>query len=65
MPIDPLRRTANTQGDSPTNSSQATWSGVLPSTYTAKMLRSTSANCNGILPGKGNYSLTYTVYYQQ
>jgi hypothetical protein len=39
------------------------WTSVLPSTYTVKALRSTNKNCNGILPGAGNYNWTYTVTY--
>jgi hypothetical protein len=43
----------------------AVWDSVLPSTYTTRFLRSSSANCNGILPGNGNYTLNYTVTYQR
>jgi len=37
------------------------WSGVLPSNYTFKIHPSTSHNCNSILPGDGNTTLTYKV----
>ncbi len=41
----------------------ASWTGVLPSTYTVRALRSGAANCNGVLPGHGNYTWNYTVTY--
>ena len=40
--------------------STVTWNNVLPSTYKVRGMRSTDANCNGILPGKGTYTVTYT-----
>ena len=43
--------------------STASWSGVLASTYTVRALRSGASNCNGVLPGHGNYSWNYTVTY--
>jgi hypothetical protein len=46
------------------NGGTASWTSVLPSTYTVRAFRSTNANCNGILPGAGNYSWNYTVTYQ-
>lgn len=42
----------------------ASWSGVIPSTYTTRMQRRFAANCNGALPGNGNYTVNYTVTYQ-
>lgn len=42
----------------------ASWSSVIPSTYTTRMLRRFGANCNGALPGDGNYTVNYTVTYQ-
>jgi hypothetical protein len=46
------------------NGGTATWTGVLASNYTVKAFRSSAANCNGWLPGHGNYSWNYTVTYQ-
>lgn len=42
----------------------ATWTGVIANDYTVKAFRSTASNCNGWLPGHGNYSWNYTVTYQ-
>jgi hypothetical protein len=41
----------------------ATWTSVLPSGYTVKAYRNGKANCNGILPGDGNYTWNYKVEY--
>lgn len=41
----------------------AVWTGVLASSYTTYFYRSGSANCNGWLPGHGNYLLKYRVWY--
>ncbi len=41
----------------------ATWTGVLPSSYTVRAHRSGASQCNGILPGYGNYTWGYTVTY--
>lgn len=46
------------------NGQTATWTSVLPSHYTVHAHRKTSSNCNGFLPGDGNYNWTYTVNYQ-
>lgn len=43
--------------------SYAAWSAVLPSTYDFYAKRTTQANCNGALPGDGNYTLKYTIVY--
>jgi len=40
-----------------------TWTGVKVGTYTVRAHRSGSSNCNGWLPGHGNYTLNYTVTY--
>ena len=37
------------------------WSGVLASNYTFRTKVVSNTNCNGILPGNGNTSLTYSV----
>lgn len=37
-----------------------TWS-ALAGSYTVKALRAAEANCNGVLPGHGNYTWNYTV----
>ena len=41
----------------------ATWTDAKFGTYTVKFLRTVSANCNGWLPGHGNYTLKYQVGY--
>lgn len=46
------------------NGSTASWTSVLPSTYTVRAMRSGSSNCNGFLPGHGNYTWNYTVTYR-
>jgi len=39
----------------------ATWTGVIAnSSYTVRAYRDGSYQCNGILPGYGNYTLNYT-----
>lgn len=45
------------------NNGAVIWTEVLPSSYTVKALRSAASNCNGILPGHGNYKWTYSVSY--
>lgn len=39
------------------------WNPVIKSTYTTRIVRRYESNCNGILPGHGNYSVNYTVNY--
>jgi hypothetical protein len=39
----------------------ASWTSVAVATYTTRFLRRYSDNCNGILPGNGNYDINYTV----
>lgn len=39
------------------------WSSFAAGTYLFNATRSTSTNCNGILPGNGNYTLDYLVQY--
>jgi hypothetical protein len=46
------------------NGGTAKWTQVLPSRYTVKALRAAKSNCNGVLPGHGNYNWTYTVTYR-
>lgn len=45
------------------NGLTATWTSVIANSYTVRAYRSGSYQCNGILPGYGNYTLNYTVTY--
>lgn len=40
-----------------------TWTGVSASTYTFSAKRSTTKDCNGLLPGDGNYTWNATIGY--
>lgn len=42
---------------------QAVWRSIRPGSYTVKAFRATSANCNGVGFGHGNYRIRYTVGY--
>lgn len=46
------------------NGQTATWTNVLHARYTVHVHRVRSANCNGFLPGDGNYNWNYTVTFR-
>src|SRR5690606_32614974 len=41
----------------------ATWANVLPGQYKVYARSSSSVNCNGWLPGNGNYTFNYSITY--
>lgn len=43
--------------------STATWSSVLTGQYRIQAKSASSVNCNGILPGNGNYNFSYNITY--
>lgn len=45
------------------NGTEAVWTSVIANNYTVKAYRNGGYQCNGILPGWGNYTLNYTVTY--
>lgn len=45
------------------NGATVFWTSVIANHYTVRAFRSGSFNCNGWLPGYGNYSWNYTVTY--
>jgi hypothetical protein len=47
--------------ESAVDGTTVSWSSVVSSNYTFKTTPTMNVNCNGILPGNGNTSLTYTV----
>lgn len=45
------------------NGTHATWGSQPSGLWYPRMLRTGAYNCNGVLPGHGNYSLTYNISY--
>ncbi|WP_431836138.1 hypothetical protein [Cellulomonas sp. Y8] len=43
------------------NNTTATWDGIAAGVYKVMVYRSTASNCNGVLPGNGNYNWVATV----
>lgn len=52
----------DTSTKSLSNGTSASWTGVIAATYLVKAYRSAAANCNGALPGNGNYTWSSTFY---
>lgn len=52
----------DTSTKSLSNGTSASWTGVIAAVYSVKAYRSGAANCNGSLPGHGNYTWNSTFY---